>query len=234
MSYATTKFVFPFEPIEPIYFPVECFEYKETYDKYYILDGLEFLPRYEVALTAIKHGMLNASGESTTMHRNSKFINHKKEAWVTSASNREMPEYFGMWTGKFIPVLKNFHPGNHILPPNNTIEQKNKLGEYWTPEYLNKLTLLWCEEFFEYHAEFWLEMLMGKGHSTELDEYSSVGRTVWVRFYTGTTWIPTYQALVAEGLPPSPSMEAEIQSISQFITVDEPHMVDLGLMENTK
>lgn len=204
-------FRFPFEPGEPITFPIKTFSWKDTYDKYYILDGKEPMSRYEVALAAVKHGILITTMKTIPMNRKSNAVFYKGyQPGFENNRDKEAPEYFGMWMGRFIPILSNFNASGR---------GPSQLAG-WSQKDERRLTSLWSEEFFEYPTDFWLEMLMGKDHRG-LTDYARTGKTVWVKWNIGTMWIPTYQELVHEGLPKSPGMEQLIADIEQYIPEEE-------------
>lgn len=206
MTFATKMFRFPFEPGEPITFPIKSFAWKDTYDKYYILDGKEPMSRFEVALAAVKHGILISTQETRPMNRLAHHVTYKGFQPGYNDTYKEAPEYFGMWTGRFIPILANFRISDRT--PSET--------KGWSQEDAQRLAMSWTDEFFERAASFWFEMLMGKDHRG-LDEYARTGRTVWVEWRMDTMWIPTYQELVHEGLPKSPGMEQAIIDITQYM-----------------
>lgn len=208
MSFATTKFQFPFEPGEPIMFPVSTFSYKQNYDKYYILDGKEFMSRYEVAHTAVKHGIMISTQETIPMSRKSAYVSYRDPLRHSefSINLKPPPAYFGMWLGRFIPILRDF----------NNLRERFGIDGY-TPRDVDRLATAWTNEFFEDTTEFWMEMLMGNDHNRELTNYARVGKPVWVQWNMSMMWIPVYQTLTNQGLISNPMLESLIDSIKDHI-----------------
>lgn len=208
MSLANVKFDLPFEPGEPIMFPITYCSYKTGYDKYYVLDGKEFMPRYEVALAAVKHGIFISTQKTTPMERGTSTQIYKGQynsEWDKNYS--EPPKYFGMWLGRVIPVLRNFN------------KSSTRIGiDGWTQQDAERLATSWCSEFFEGTTDFWFEMLMGVDHTNkDLKEFAKSGKPVWVKWDMRVMLIPIYQKLRAQGIVADPNMNAQIRSISKFI-----------------
>lgn len=208
MSLANVKFELPFEPGEPITFPITYFTYKTGYDKYYVLDGKEFMPRYEVALAAVKHGIFISKQETTPMERRA-YTQMYKGRYNSEYDSRypEPPKYFGMWLGRFIPILRNFS------------KMTTRIGvDGYTQQDAENLATSWCTEFFEGTTDFWFEMLMGVEHTNkDLKDFSKAGKPVWVCWDKRVMLIPLYQKLRAQGIVADPNMDAQIQHISRFI-----------------
>jgi len=192
MNLATKKFKMPFESGDVILRKVGSFSYKQTHDKFYILNVDDYLARGEVMEVALKNTYLVATKQSRDMTRYpTEYVDY------TKLEAPEPPEIFGTFLGRIIPFVG--------LVPSQTMQETS------LPE-LVATGRQWADSFFEPFVNFWLEVLPGPHKVFENQNL----KPMWALMNQDDMkilWKSTYKDLLEDGLPRTPAYEDSIRSL---------------------
>ncbi len=132
------------------------FKIKETYDKFFVLNGLNKVNRAEVAIASMKNKcLLDLKFSSSMINRAEYFTNHIPKG--------KDDHYFGIFTGQFIPIMNMLQKHTHEVYPNSkygvgglTKEIIERTLEQYTMDAINL-----CDLYFESQVDMWYQVLLG-------------------------------------------------------------------------